>query len=367
MKRSRLSEDSGVVLVFTALILLVLIGAAALAIDLGRLYVARQRAQNVADASALAGGLFLTGNTTGETASANAANRCAESNNESLTGSDGINNWPVKNPLTDELGVQVTFPTSVTKDDGTTVSLTEGQAIRVDAKVPVEYGFGAALGYTGREVSASAVVTMSEIETIDDPLFPMTVTSSQMWDPDGNPIIGPGDLQVLKVVSWRDNPIGPGNFGAISFPGDSGGGDYRDRVAGTHKDPVRITVPMYVDTLPGNKIGPTDQGMKERLKGDSYTFESWKATYDPATGYFAETSRLVLIPIIDPEAGLSGHKEVEVIGFAAFFIETWDGKQSQVTGHFMQALSVGDAIHWNPFGSFTSGTNTLVHTIKLVG
>jgi Flp pilus assembly protein TadG len=52
--RSRLVREDGVVLVLTAICLLVFLGAAALAIDLGSLYGAQRRAQAAADAAALA-------------------------------------------------------------------------------------------------------------------------------------------------------------------------------------------------------------------------------------------------------------------------------------------------------------------------
>ena len=53
--KARLHSDSGQALIWFALSLVVLLGIAALAIDVGRLYGERRRMQNAADAAALAG------------------------------------------------------------------------------------------------------------------------------------------------------------------------------------------------------------------------------------------------------------------------------------------------------------------------
>jgi hypothetical protein len=62
IKRQRnLEQQSGLVIVMLALVLVVLLGVAALALDLGRLYVLKSEMQNAADAAALAGAAELDG------------------------------------------------------------------------------------------------------------------------------------------------------------------------------------------------------------------------------------------------------------------------------------------------------------------
>lgn len=83
--------ERGATLVFFALFLLFLLGSAALAVDLGMLYVARSEAQRTADAAALAGANIFTqgcgnnspstcGSSTVETQAANAAITAAKAN-----------------------------------------------------------------------------------------------------------------------------------------------------------------------------------------------------------------------------------------------------------------------------------------------
>jgi Flp pilus assembly protein TadG len=52
---SALRNERGVTLIFVALILIVLLGIAALALDIGHLFVTKNELQNAADAGALAG------------------------------------------------------------------------------------------------------------------------------------------------------------------------------------------------------------------------------------------------------------------------------------------------------------------------
>jgi hypothetical protein len=63
--KARLHSDSGQTLIWFALSLVVLLGIAALAIDVGRLYGERRRMQNAADAAALAGAHELCQGRTG--------------------------------------------------------------------------------------------------------------------------------------------------------------------------------------------------------------------------------------------------------------------------------------------------------------
>jgi Flp pilus assembly protein TadG len=86
-RRRRIERDeSGLVLVWMALFLMVLIGFAALAVDLGHGYFVAQRAQNAADAAALAGTVSLPG----DFATASADALAVASANGFTDGVDGV-------------------------------------------------------------------------------------------------------------------------------------------------------------------------------------------------------------------------------------------------------------------------------------
>jgi hypothetical protein len=88
-------QRHGVVVVYVALALLVLLGAAGLSIDVGNLYLQRDKAQKTADAAALAGAVQLMNNN-GYDAAATAAQQVAAANgyNTSVAGTQVI---PTKN------------------------------------------------------------------------------------------------------------------------------------------------------------------------------------------------------------------------------------------------------------------------------
>ena len=101
---------------------------AALALDLAVIYGARQRAQEVADAAALAGGQLLP-NTTQATAAANAVIAANNAGGRAFTVTG------------------LTSPTSVTQDDGTTVTVGAGNSLMVQGSVDAPLAFGPAVGY----------------------------------------------------------------------------------------------------------------------------------------------------------------------------------------------------------------------------
>lgn len=70
-----------------------------------------------------------------------------------------------------------------------------------------------------------------------------------------------GDLQVLKTAAGNSSPIGPGNFQLLDF--GSGGSTVRDDLAGGGS--VCRNVGDNVQTAPGNKVGPTSQGLNTRF------------------------------------------------------------------------------------------------------
>lgn len=129
-------RQQGTTLVLTALMLSALLGIAALAVDQGVLFLARQRAQDIADAAALAGGSLLP-DAAGATAAA--AQIIAVNNHEGglflLTG--------------------LTTPTQVTRDDGTALTVSVGDALEVQGETDAPVAFGQAVGFVPQSQSGA--------------------------------------------------------------------------------------------------------------------------------------------------------------------------------------------------------------------
>lgn len=340
-------QRDGAILVLTVILLVVLIGMAALAIDVGQMYIARQRAQNVCDAAALAGVAYLDpGNLqVSRPVAAENANDCALGNNEQ-------GQWKAYQPGTETEGVAVSFPDST--------------SIKAEADVKVEFLFAPVLpsDFAMTRVKAHAVARLETVQELEYPFLPLAITQEIVKN------LSFGQDQALKTDRWQageDAFIGSGNFSPLQL--DENGNLYKERLAGfdnkgEEPPPISLAVGERVDVMTGNKIGPTSQGIKARVESDKVftdnltAWDLWKQTWDPINMTYTPTPRLVLLPvIITPNPPLNGGSgTVEIAGFAAFFIERAtevkerndvSGKLEewvQIEGKFVEAAIGADAL-----------------------
>lgn len=332
----RLKPDSwivsrrGGVLPFLALVLFVLIGVAALAVDVGRLYVARQRAQNVVDAAAVAGAwrlLFVgdlppsSGVVQAVTAS---ANRVGVANDSAA--------WPVQN-----LAVTV-VSRRVRLDDGTYRPMyPAGNSLEVNCRVPVQYTFAQIFGLTNSWASAGAVAVRISTQKLKSRFVPWAVP------------YGAGDLQsriglltTLKIAEpARRTGLGSSDLFCVDYPGS----DYQIQIEGNGIE-VAMDVQDYTKTYslyPASMslAQETLEGIANRISADSLTFDAWKSQG------FPDTQRLVLMPVLQDPAGASA---TWLHGYAGFFIEgepaMVDG-EVQVTGYFVAPVVSGGVVRWS--------------------
>lgn len=352
-----LTTTSGAILLMAAILLIVLIGMAALAIDLGQLYIAKQRAQNVCDAAALAAIRHIDPARLGVTRpiAIEAAIDCALANNES-------GYWKVFETGTQVEGVSVSFPA----DD----------SVRTDADVPIDYAFAGIFGLKSGKAHAHAVARLMIVRSMSVDFIPLGVCQSVAQN------LEFGEPTILKSDSWRkqgntDSFIGPGNFAPLVLPGDKKGGkDYENRLSGAKDDPVTLSIGDELETKPGNMVGPTDKGVSDRIAGDEvYTgtggesaWDEWLRDYQTeGNTSFASSPRLVICPIIaDPDPPLNGRSgTVTVVGFAAFFIDTetigdlGGAKYVQIGAYFVGAVYSPEEINatwWMGPSGGSSGT-----------
>lgn len=376
-------NSRGNVLVLVAVSIVLVLGLTALVVDLGQVYVARQRAQNICDAAVLAGawGLALhTGDLeTAELQATLLATDCVAGNNEAQE------SLRVVVPGSEDPGVAVDFPEgSITDDAGRAITVQPGEAIRTRGSVIVSYGFARILGLSTREVSASATAICQRAQGLCSDLYmPFAASNQAIFGDDETPPIEFGQPYTLHVNHHQEGFLGPGNFLGLSFPGDSGANDYRDRLAGDKGIMCLSTgPPTPIDTKPGNMGTPTYNGLMRRFDKEHdprfvitnhNAWQNWLDSYDPATGRFAETWRMGIIPVIvDTIEAVNGNKPVEVAGMAAFFIDkVYDGHdgihaKGDVEGYFIQGVVSGTDVRW-VFPDTGSGTPfpQLMWTVRL--
>jgi len=320
-----LRDERGLSLVMTAMLVVVLLGMVAVAVDIGRLYLTRQYLVNSCDAAALAGGIELPdqAKATGEAGEAALAN--------------GMDEY------------EVSFP-----EDGITAQ--GATKIRVDGQRTVPHTFARILGFDSRAVGAYAVALRTgPVNWVRDHVVPWGIP---WYGPEGEPYdYNNGELYVLKVGSQTDLSDGStaqtgGNFYPLALDrslGDGGSG------AAIYEDDIKwgfdgeVEVGDMVASEPGNMVGPT----KHAVTNDSDSLfqraleEPWAD--DTWDNYDYGNPRIVVVPIISPLG--NGRTEVEVLGFASFWVESCTGQE--VTGYFLD-YTIPDAGGSGPdYGVFT--------------
>ena len=307
-----LKNERGVSLIIAAICIVMLLGMAALAVDVGRLYVTRQYLQNSCDASALAGGMELPN----QAKATDKAAKCA-----------------VANHL---LHYEISFPADGIGPEGAT-------KLRVDSYLTVPYTFARALGRISGPVSAYAVVEKTgSIGWASDIVVPWGIP---WYDTSGDPYqYGTGILYTLKLGQQSDLQEGTpdqtgGNFYPLALQrslgdGSSGGSVYMHDIK--YGFDGTIEVGDVTDTEPGNMVGPTNHAVENAPSTDDSLFE--RAEQDPWAddtwdNYDYGNPRIVIVPIISPLS--NGRTEVTILGFAAFYVVSCSSSQG-VTGYFIE-------------------------------
>jgi len=290
----RRGNNRGQVIVILVLGIFVLLGMAALAIDVGFIYAVRNELQRSADSGALAGASVFK--ETGQWSSDpnDPVSQLATSRAKLLASSDNV----VRTPLDPDTEVAVSFPTNL--------------RIRVDTQREVSLFFAGVLGIPKRTVTAYAVAeaypASENLECVVPWGVPLPwkdvngngqyddgVDGDPQWPPDDNVCLpygvtdwsfethsvnGPpsprddylcqGSLQVLKIADPKAQ-LQPGNFFGMDFSGivqecppgaptiSPGANFYSYMIQHSCdcKFSVSTTDDIPIDTKTGNMVGPT--------------------------------------------------------------------------------------------------------------
>ena len=301
-------SQQGITLVLISLIMLILIGMGAFAMDLNHKVLNKARLQNAVDSAALASAMvadkaadFDLAASLAEEAAINALNSFASSsgNHELATEADGMAGiLSITFSNTKEKGSFVTADKFVPDFDGDgDYDIYVRVAVsNVNLTQYLSYIFGG-----DKDVSASAVAGPSasiagtcNISPIAMCADPDPTKSAWGYIPVENPDYNskedriPKTINVLKPPSHEESGIGAGNYRLLDF--GSGKNTVRDLLAGETDE--CINVGDNVDTETGKATGPVAQGLNtrfdasggttdsgEEIKPDKYLEES-NVTYD---------------------------------------------------------------------------------------
>src|SRR5881409_2603936 len=255
MNMNTSKKQEGFVIAVLAIVLLALVGFLALAVDIGVLYSARTSAQGVADAAALAGAFTFINDTQSpepQTASDNALQVA-------------INNSILGQPVAAaDVNVNVDYA---------------NRRVKVDVQSTQNTYFARALGVQTERVAVEAVAEAAQYATGSACTKPWFIPNTVMSSSDACPACGANEVMIsggevtafarssfgreFRVKSQDpSNRLAPGQFYAIDLS-KGGGSDYRDNIANCANAYVRCLDSYSV--LTGNKVGPTQQGVKDIL------------------------------------------------------------------------------------------------------
>ena len=316
----------GQALIMVGLLMMTLIGFAALATDTGFIWMNRRSLQNSVDAAALAGVQALPDDAATAT-------------------STGCTYATVKNAVASMFGKSGTCSSKADVQIKTTYF--PNDTITVTAYKTIHPIFGAAVGFGDIEISATATALVGGVGSECGPPLFQTVDilqSAGVWGSNGIVLNKP---TIMKTSTTNSNS---GNFLGLQLPsGSSSGNDFRTAL-GTPGYCSGANPPQYsgsATTNTGNMNGPLDQGMSDRqaawtaqgnctsmyatdyLRSDGNLWKYALGTagniqFTPSTCY-----RMVTIPILDTTlSSINGTKTFNIKGFAMFYIANWCGNLS---------------------------------------
>ena len=311
----RFKSENGVVAVIVALSIVALMMVTALTIDVGSLYEERRHLQTVADAAALAGVQELPENVDGAIEKAiEYASRCGV--NINLSDVEVSSRW------------------------------VENDTITVNAINPnAPLYFARVIGLSETQVVASAIAIVASPEEHVG-VVPWGVPED-IWDP--------GEEVVLKYGSGPDGHTFCGNFQPLTID-HPGGNEYKYNIIDGAETPLYVG--DMIETLTGNKVGPTKQGAETRvydypntILDDFFFLADYIDPDNEALGYKLKKpdSQFIYVPIIDGLGEAHGHSEVQIVAFAPFIItsiedmtgDTEFGNGVAILGKFLsQALVI---------------------------
>jgi hypothetical protein len=324
-------DERGQTLLVFVLALTVLLGFTAMAIDIGLFFEDRRHFQNTADAAALAG--------------------AAELPSDPAAARQKASEWAVNNGIDAAEIKTIEVRTTGYPND----------TVYVEVGGDFSWIFGRVLGKTTDNVGASAAARIGSLAGGHNMMpWALLQGDSSCLDASGKAIFGATCTVKIgaqgSVSGWR---------GALDFDGTGGGAsEYRDNIVDGESDwsyciSGQDPPPCHgtVDALQGNKVGPTDAGIGERLAqgaqcdGDGTGVDDFDEVFIP-TGMVSpeytvacpESPWLIIVPIVSYDS--VPVKTVTIRGWALGYLKSYvcvgdcTGK-----GHWEVQIDIADAAY----------------------
>jgi hypothetical protein len=280
------ADEQGSILPLFALLLVVICAIASLALDVGVLYIDKQRVQAAADFGALSGAdRLLQGAANAETV----ANDVASKNNP-----------------------QALYEVSAS---------TESNTVTVSGLETVPLWFARVFADSHGDVHGQATAEIGTL-TGGTGMVPIAVIDQ---------VFRYGEEVYLSAGAGQGQS---GNYGFLDFSGSGANGLESDI---EHGYDFSISVGEQVATEPGVMAGPVQTAIDFRM--NEAANDASCASYETAE---SNCSRVMYLPVVDT-LDVSGKKDVTIVGFAAFYLEglVGNGGNQEILGRFIQMVRPG--------------------------
>lgn len=331
---TRRKGEGGQALILAVLVMAVVLGLTAMAIDLGMLFQDRRDLQNGADAATLAGVAYLPQNP--------------------ATAMQEARDWAAKNGFDNSQITVVEVRSTYVPND----------TLYVELDGDFNWIFGRVLGMTTSNVGADATAIVGTLGG-NNKMMPWALLQgdSGCLDASGDAVFGGSCTVKVGAGASAIN----GWYGALDFDGNGGGSaeykaniidgttNWRYCVSGD-SSPGCVSAVTVIDTLTGNKVGPTDQGIDERTAtpscdGDSSGKDDFDEVFTatggdpPYTVSCPDSGRLIIIPIVS-YTGTPPVHTVTIEGWSLAYLDSYAcvGNCSG-NGHWEVSIQVVDAAY----------------------
>lgn len=311
-----LRSKHGAINVFVAISMVVIIGFAALAVDIGMISYNKSRLQNACDAAALAGARELPDEDSADAAVEeylldNELGLIRENINIRNESDLNIVEFTGEEPYRELFSFKTEFGG---EEDGKPTHIT------VRAHEPVEYLFAKFFGNDHGTVSvASRAAANAPLFKVSG-LRPFGVTMD---------VYEFGESVILKTGS--PNGIS-GNFYALGLDG-TGADVYKTTILNGCTSSYEVG--DTVDTETGNMVGPTLTALRDLIGKceDGCTYDS----------YLNNCDRVIMVPLVEWK-DVNGKSTLCILGFAEFFINDVynNAGHTEISGTFIRAVDSGE-------------------------
>ncbi len=337
--RTRLNElcgnERGAVSIFIALGMVVFLGSAAIAIDLGHMMNVRTESQAVADAAALAGASGFID------ASGAALQPTIETRAIDFASRNSVNRTTVALPVGDiqidvaNERVRVTIRHTVAT--GNAIQTIFARVLGINEVDVVTTAVAQAFPASGAKCILPFMLPDRYLENGGNPnLYDGPPDTYSPYDPTtmtgtGYSETNIGDILIIKP-SQGNNPGKPNPSWYYPIAAyATGGAAYRDAIAGC-VDPTRTyAIGDMVQVEPGAMLGPTRQGVNRAIASDPDHgwSDAYKCVIDVVNGpsnVCLPSKRLRAVPMMaPPDAPGNGRKNVQIMNWAGVFLVGMSG------------------------------------------